>query len=362
MVLSGRRFLVVGVLAAVYVCGGRSAGGEVENREQRVAEIARNLTDAMNRGDFADTRRDFGKAMREAMSAEQAKEFFSGVKLNYGRIKKLEEPRFTPPNQGIVLARCDEGMLKIKIVLDDESMVGALWINRYVPPKHGTDRHETLLTLPVTGRWFVYWGGDTRKLNHHHGNLSQNYAIDLVAVDAEGKTHRGSGTRNEDYYCWDRPIVAPADGVVTDVVRGVRDNRPGTMNPYMAVGNAVLIRHRQGEVSVLAHFCKGSIRVEAGQKVRRGQVLGLCGNSGNSSEPHLHYHLQDTAVIHLGTGIKCRFSGVAVERDGRTVVSKSCSPVKGEIIRPAWELGPPALATLLLPGDEVQVMPICGGK
>ena len=104
------------------------------------------------------------------------------------------------------------------------------------------------------------------------------------------------------------------------------------MNPYSAFGNAVFIKHQSYEVSVLAHLKQGSIKVKVGDTVVEGEVIGLCGNSGNSSEPHLHYHLQNTPIIQDGTGIKCFFAEVAVTPKGKNPV-KRYSPVKGDLIR-----------------------------
>jgi murein DD-endopeptidase MepM/ murein hydrolase activator NlpD len=220
--------------------------------------------------------------------------------------------------------------MDIQIVLDGQGKIIGLWVRPQaeeipVPPKHSTD-----LRLPFEGLWKVAWGGDTRELNYHHDTPSQQYAFDFLVADQGGKTYRGSGTENEDYYAFGREVLAPADGVVTDVIRGVRDNRPGSMNPYSALGNAIFIRHAEHEISVLAHFKQGSIRVAVGERVKAGQVLGLCGNSGNSSEPHLHYHLQNTRVIQDATGINCRFTGVLVVRDGERILKDRYSPVRGE--------------------------------
>ena len=104
------------------------------------------------------------------------------------------------------------------------------------------------------------------------------------------------------------------------------------MNPYSALGNAVLIRHGQYEVSVLAHLKFGSTRVKAGDKVKMGKVIGLCGNSGNSSEPHLHYHIQNTPIIQDGTGIKCRFERIGIMIEGKQQEKENYSPVKSEIV------------------------------
>ena len=170
-------------------------------------------------------------------------------------------------------------------------------------------------------------------MNQHHDVQNQRFAFDFVAVDTAGKTYKDDGKENEDYYAFGQVVLAPADGVVTDVITGVRDNVPGSMNPYSALGNAVVIEHREYEVAVLAHFKNESIQVKTGEKVKMGQILGLCGNSGNSSEPHIHYHLQNTPIIQDGTGIRCLFDKVSVIKKGKCEVKSNYSPVKGEIIK-----------------------------
>jgi murein DD-endopeptidase MepM/ murein hydrolase activator NlpD len=126
--------------------------------------------------------------------------------------------------------------------------------------------------------------------------------------------------------------LAPADGNVTDVITGVRDNVPGSMNPYSALGNAVFIQHSEYEVSILAHLKFGSVKVKVGDKIEKGQLIGLCGNSGNSSEPHLHYHLQNTPIIQDGIGIKCYFEKVNIIDSGKKEQKPNYSPIKGEIV------------------------------
>jgi murein DD-endopeptidase MepM/ murein hydrolase activator NlpD len=188
------------------------------------------------------------------------------------------------------------------------------------------------LSLPFKGRWLAVWGGDTKELNQHHDVPNQRFAFDFLGVDDSGKTRKGQAHINEDYFAFGREILAPADGTVTDVITGLRDNVPGSMNPYSALGNAVFIQHREHEVSVLAHLKLGSIKVNVGDEVKTDQVIGLCGNSGNSSEPHLHYHLQNTPIMQDATGIKCHFQKVILLHDGKRQPRPEYSPVKGEII------------------------------
>ncbi|MFH1484998.1 MAG: M23 family metallopeptidase [Chloroflexota bacterium] len=129
-----------------------------------------------------------------------------------------------------------------------------------------------------------------------------------------------------------REVLAPGDGIVTDVIEGVRDNLPGSKNPYSVLGNAVFIRHKEHEVSVLAHFKQGTIGVKVGDKVVKGQAIGLCGNSGNSGEPHIHYHLQNTDVIQDGTGIKVFFGEVVLQRASEETLKEEYSPVTGDTV------------------------------
>ena len=202
----------------------------------------------------------------------------------------------------------------------------------HTPDIPALDKNETKLSLPFKGKWLVFWGGDTREINQHHDTPNQRFAFDFLGEDEQGRTRKGQDNINEDYFAFGREILAPADGIVTDVIDGVRDNIPGSMNPYSALGNAVLIQHSENEVSVLAHLKLGSVKVKAGDKVRKGQVIGICGNSGNSSEPHLHYHLQNTPIIQDGTGIKCYFEKVAVINESGKEVKTNYSPVKGDIV------------------------------
>jgi murein DD-endopeptidase MepM/ murein hydrolase activator NlpD len=307
-----------------------AVGGE--EPASRFEKITQRMVEAFNAEDYLRMRQDYSKLMADAFPQEKSTPVFAGLKAQFGKIVKLEPPRLTPPNQAVFPAQFERGKLAIKIVLDEQDKMTGLWFAPYTPTIPVPDRHQTVLRLPFDGEWFVVWGGDTKELNAHHDAPNQRYAFDFVVVDNLGKTHKGEGKQNEDFFAFGKPVLAPADGVVTDVISGVRDNEPGSMNPYSALGNAVVIRHREHEVSVLAHFKLGSIAVKVGDAVKRGQSLGLCGNSGNSSEPHIHFHLQNTPIIQDGTGIRCRFDKPLVRRDGTTQSKADYSPVKGDIV------------------------------
>jgi murein DD-endopeptidase MepM/ murein hydrolase activator NlpD len=298
----------------------------------RCEKVVNRMVKAINDANWQGVQTDFAKITLDAFPLEKSTPFFQGLVAQYGKIVKLDAGRFTPPNIVVFPARFERGILDIKIVLDSQDKIIGLWFLPHTPDVAVVEKHQTPLTLPFKGKWLVFWGGDTKELNYHHDTPNQRFAFDFIGVGEEGKTHKGEGKTNEDYYAFGREILAPSDGVVTEVINGVHDNVPGSMNPYSAVGNAVIIQHRESEVSVLAHLKLDSIKVKAGDKVTAGQLIGLCGNSGNSSEPHLHYHLQNTPVIQDGTGIKCIFQKVTAVKDGQEQVKTNYSPVKGDII------------------------------
>lgn len=298
----------------------------------RFERVADRMVKAINEADYPGIQADFGKVMLDALPLDKVTQVFQGISSEYGKIQKLGKARYTPPNQAIIPAHCERGILDIKIVLDGQDKIIGLWFLPHTPDIPAPDRNETKLSLPFKGKWLVFWGGDTRELNQHHDTPNQKFAFDFLGADEQGKTRKGQAQVNEDFFAFGREILAPANGEVTEAIDGVRDNVPGSMNPYSALGNAVFIQHSDNEVSVLAHLKLGSVKVKAGDKVGKGQVIGLCGNSGNSSEPHLHYHLQNTPIVQDATGIKCYFEKVAVVDEDSKKVKVNYSPTKGDIV------------------------------
>ena len=169
----------------------------------------------------------------------------------------------------------------------------------------------TELELPFEEAWNITNGGRTHEDGAHHfvtWGLGQRYAFDAV-IHVDGKSHVGEGTQNEDYYCFGRRLNAPGAGVVIALENSIEDNVPGQLSDGIATGNYVMIDHQNGEFSVLAHFQQGTIIVAVGDRVVAGQELGKAGNSGNSTEPHLHYHLQNTATLFKSAGLPAIFQG-----------------------------------------------------
>jgi hypothetical protein len=144
--------------------------------------------------------------------------------------------------------------------------------------------------IPVQGTWTV-WQGEDGPWTHRG---AWRHAIDLVVADDHGCTFTNHGKECADFSCWQRPVLAPIAGTVIAVMDGIHDNKPGSVEADSSrrFGNYVIIADPRGFHVVLAHLAEGTIRVQTGTWVSRGTLLGRCGNSGYSPQPHLHLHVQ----------------------------------------------------------------------
>ena len=179
---------------------------------------------------------------------------------------------------------------------------------------------RTRLRLPVSGNWWVMAG---HRFDEYHGQAfinSQNFAYDLGRLGGNLSTYQGNHRDNRSFRCHGQPVVAAADGEVVEVHDGVPENSPVGARPSWRQllrqprdigGNFVVLRHAPDEFSAYMHLRPG-LAVRAGAAVRAGDVLGACGNSGNSSEPHLHFQLQDGPDPMRANGLPARFSDFTI--------------------------------------------------
>jgi hypothetical protein len=183
-----------------------------------------------------------------------------------------------------------------------------------------TYQSQVLLELPFEGLWFVFWGGNTELENYHVVAPNQRHALDLV-IWKDGGTHRGDGTANEDYWAYGQRVLAPAGGTVVTAVDGLADNAPQVeTDAANLAGNHVVIEVADEEYVLIAHMQAGSLTVAEGDSVTAGQVIGLVGNSGNTSEPHIHIHLQDKPTFDpTATGLPLVFSSYVANGEAAEV-------------------------------------------
>jgi len=149
--------------------------------------------------------------------------------------------------------------------------------------------------LPFFGKWIITQG--------HNGAFTHKsdwrHAWDFEIADEDGACFSGKGEKPEDYYGYNKPVLAPAGGWVEEVIDGYEDNEIGVMDLEHNWGNTIILRHTDQLYSKLSHLKKGSFKVIKGETVYKGQHLANCGNSGRSPVPHIHFQVQTTP--HIGS-------------------------------------------------------------
>ena len=195
----------------------------------------------------------------------------------------------------------------------------------------GASAATTVLDLPVRGPWLVQNSPADRVPSHGTEAFGSSHAIDLVPVDARGRSGRWSWRtalateRPEVFHGFGAAVLAPVDGTVVDVHDGEPDHE-ARRSQLLLVGylltqgrrvragaagiagnHVVLALGDGGPVVLLAHLRRGSIRVAAGDPVRAGDVLAQCGNSGNSTQPHLHLQVSSSTRWEQARGLPMAF-------------------------------------------------------
>jgi murein DD-endopeptidase len=173
-------------------------------------------------------------------------------------------------------------------------------------PQVAVDRDPVaVIAPPLRGDAWVAANGPSNSSHHRRAGLTidgryyiaQRFAIDWVELYPDGKTFRGDAGDNKNYRAYGAEIHSVADGIVTEIKDGIPQNAPGADSRAVPMtletlgGNHVVVNIGSGRFAFYAHMQPGSLRVKLGDKVRAGDVLGLVGNSGNSTEPHLHFHI-----------------------------------------------------------------------
>jgi urea transporter/murein DD-endopeptidase MepM/ murein hydrolase activator NlpD len=153
------------------------------------------------------------------------------------------------------------------------------------------------VSLPFWGEWCVSQGHNGK--NTHKGEWS--HAWDFVITDHENIRYRDPGLQKKDYYAFEKPVTAPADGTIEEVIGNIDDNEIGDVNVNKNWGNTIIIKHAPYLYSKLSHLKKDSVKFKKGDAVKRGEIIALCGNSGRSPEPHIHFQLQAYPFIDAKT-------------------------------------------------------------
>lgn len=184
---------------------------------------------------------------------------------------------------------------------------------------------KTNLVLPFKDAWFVSNGGRDPEKNNHirvDGPQNQQFGYDFR------QKRKGTEKNLEDFGVFGKEVIAPGNGIIVQVIDGSIDVAFGERDRSVGVGNAIIIDHKNGEFSLLCHFKQNSIKVKVGDTVKQGEIVGLCGNTGNTSEPHIHFNLQDNRFMHKAKALPAQFVRILVHGELKT----NYEPERGQIV------------------------------
>lgn len=209
----------------------------------------------------------------------------------------------------------------------------------FLAPRWLPERTTRVVQSPVRGRWLGLNSPASAVPSHGVRAYGQTYAIDIVAepLDADRPAFGGEMMRPAaDYPAFGQPVFAMLDGEVVRAVQWRRDHRARSNKwgivymtiegmiremggPGFIIGNHVTIRSDDGTFATVAHLQQGSLSVAVGDRVVAGERVGGCGNSGNTSEPHVHAQLMDRASFWTAQGLPMSFAAITLNDDAAAV-------------------------------------------
>jgi hypothetical protein len=321
----------------------------------------------MDKSDYTFTRIDVLSATSSGDSAQKTLASFSGTELddmfshpglpNAEKVAKLVPGEFGAVFMWVTFDALDDVPAaiahRIRVKIGDYPEALAV-----VTLPTSVDKNPVVvISPPLTGEdWLAANGPSNTSLHRRalipingRAYISQRFAIDWVQLNPDGRTYARDPSDNKNYRAYGAEIHAVADGVVTQVKDGIPQNIPGANSRAVPMtletisGNHVIMDIGNGLYALYAHMQPGSVRVKLGDKVTRGQVLGLLGNTGNSTEPHLHFHICN-ANSDLGSeGLPYAFASFEVQGKGEmwkppesrspTVKHEMEIPTEDEVVR-----------------------------
>jgi urea transporter/murein DD-endopeptidase MepM/ murein hydrolase activator NlpD len=210
------------------------------------------------------------------------------------------------------------------------------------------DENPVWMHLPFHGEWRVTQAWDGAYT--HKGEW--RHAFDFEMTDEEGRTYRNAGDYPEDYYCYNKAVLAPANGVVEEIRDDIEDNIIGERDLEHNWGNTIIIKHHENLYSKLSHLLPGSFSVREGDKVKTGTSLARCGNSGNSPYPHLHFQLQATPFVGSKT-LPYALNGLLINRQGVQELHVQTIPQLNDLVANVQPHASLRTAFTLVPGQKI---------
>lgn len=305
-----------------------SFGQSIKISNNQIGVITK-IKDSYNMSNYQDIYYLYTQDMKEYFSISETINFFEKLKIDAAEIIRTE---YIKENNGVVWIKTEfkHGTYWMKVAFDNKDSINGLQIEP-IFSNVNTMRLEnkTNMKLPFHEEWTVIWGGETKELNYHVESQLQKGAIDFILMNDSQKTHINKGDSLLDYFSFGKSIYSPCDGEIILAVDGINDNIIGKNNSMYPAGNSIMIKTPFNEIVFLAHLKQNSLKVIKGQFVKQGELLGLCGNSGNSSEPHLHIHIQDSEDWDLASGVVCKFQNLLVNG----IIKAEYSPQKNDRVK-----------------------------
>lgn len=219
-----------------------------------------------------------------------------------------------------------------------------------------------IVEFPLRGEWLSPNTPGTKVPSHGTNQLGTRYAYDFIQVDWNRMgtpayrvgvmQYLFSGVKLSDYYCWGQEVYSPCDGIVVVAEDGYAENEKTNLladmsNAYKnahyfdpekddiqsVAGNYVIIKYSENVYAALCHLQTGSVQVSVGQMIKKGEVIGRVGHSGNSFAPHLHFQLMDSSDISVANGVPCAFEQYEIFRDNEWQIIENGIPTDKDRIR-----------------------------
>lgn len=267
-------------------------------------------------------------------------------------------------NLFIMLKKC---ILKHKKITICILVIVLIFLNS---AKKWIDRRNAMLEMyepiivefPLRGEWLSPNTPGTKVPSHGTNQLGTRYAYDFIQVDWNRigtpayrvgvMQYLFSGVKLSDYYSWGQEVYSPCDGIVVGAEDGYAENEKTNLladmsNAYKnahyfdpekddiqsVAGNYVIIKYSENVYAALCHLQTGSIQVSVGQMIKKGEVIGRVGHSGNSFAPHLHFQLMDSSDISVANGVPCAFEQYEIFRDNEWQIIENGIPTDKDRIR-----------------------------
>ncbi len=263
--------------------------------------------------------------------------------LYHPGLGRITNPRLIPAGKRVILfswvtTDSRPQALRHRIFFENEK---PLTLPEKAVPKTGS----ITIAPPLRGAHWMTGNGPSNLSAHRRALLpaggrlscSQRFAIDFVRLGENGLTFQGDRKKNESYHAYGEEILAVAAGTVVSIKDGIPENLPGIrsravpITPETLGGNFIVLKLAPRHYAFYAHLQPGSLRVRVGERVKAGQTLGLLGNTGNSTEPHLHFHVMQGRDPLASEGIPFTFR--RYQKQGTVGDLERAWEAKGELRR-----------------------------